>query len=258
MDADTTVTPYKLSIFGSCVSRDILNHGQTDLFQLKTYIARQTVISSISAPCSPEVEEESINLTSAFQRRMVLSDTQKTAFTKFSNDNSEYLIIDLIDERLGMINFRNSVVTNSMELVGSGLLTGSEAKAKYRRNIFNVYTTDFKPIEPMFKEFCERIKQIYPQKKIIIHIADAKTKYRSTDGKIKKFPKEQIKKSHTFNRMYSTMYGLLVKYLPDANIIDICHNYYASESHHWGLNIIHYEDEYYQQASRELIKIIKK
>ncbi len=254
---DMSEQTYNLSIFGSCVSRDILNHGEPGIIKLKTYIARQTVISSMASPCSPVLHEEDIRLDSSFQRRMVLADTTKTAFSQFENDGSDYLLIDMIDERLGMIYWGGTVVTNSLELVNSGLLDGKEKKVKYFKSLLGEYFADKKPIANKFEAFCQRVSEIYNQKNIIIHVAQAKTKYLSADGSIKSFDKDNNKKSDNLNRMYSAMYELLIKNIPNAKIIDICGDYLASENHRWGLNNIHYEDAYYELAFKKLINLIQ-
>ena len=111
-----------VSIFGSCVSRDMIESGLTSgaEIQLKTYIARQSVISSVSPPLV--FDEDTIKLSSAFQKRMVIDDLKKKAFDLFSSDGSDYLIVDFIDERFNLASIDNSFVTCSTELLNSSFL----------------------------------------------------------------------------------------------------------------------------------------
>lgn len=254
---ENKIKPCKISIFGSCVSRDIFNYDTEGLLDLKTYIARQTIVSSVSPPYNIQSEEQ-IKLTSAFQRRSVLADIRKSAFSLFKNDRSEYLIIDLIDERLGMVNWENTMLTRSSELVNSGLLDGTEKVVRYTSDANGMYYADGKPIIQMFEEFCKRICEIYPQENIIIHVADSKTKYVGKDGKIKNFPDDRIDKTKKINKMYDAMYSLLDKFLPNATRIDIRNKYNAAEEHRWGLAPVHYEESYYKEVYTILMEILNK
>ncbi|MDO4326572.1 MAG: DUF6270 domain-containing protein, partial [bacterium] len=48
-------SPVPISIFGSCVSRDLLEYNPK-IFNLKTYIARQSIISAVSFPVTYNVD----------------------------------------------------------------------------------------------------------------------------------------------------------------------------------------------------------
>lgn len=249
--------PYKISIFGSCVTRDILNFDAENKFSLKTYIARQSVISSVAPPSNSQITEDDIKLDSAFQRREVLADIQKTAFSQFKNDDSDFLIIDLIDERLGLVNWQDSIITHSAELSNSGLLDGDEHRIRYTTDANGQLLADDESILESFEVFCRRITEIYDQKNIIIHFADAKTKYVDKNGKTVDFPNDRRKNSEIINEIYKAMYDLLAKYLPDAKRIDIRKKYVAAENHRWGLATIHYEEDYYKEAYQLLLNCIE-
>ena len=60
----------RLSIFGSCVTRDILTFDSENRIELKNYIARQSVISAVCPKIG--AEESEIDLYSPVQKRMVL------------------------------------------------------------------------------------------------------------------------------------------------------------------------------------------
>ena len=76
--AGDVLNPIKLSIFGSCTSRDILEYGKRGEFQLEAYVARQSIISSLSKPI--DFNFDKCNLESAFQKRQVVNDFQKNTF----------------------------------------------------------------------------------------------------------------------------------------------------------------------------------
>ena len=167
-----------VSIFGSCVTRDALEfeEDENQRLELKTYIARQSIISSIDKPI--KCCEEDIKLNSPFQRRMVLWDLKKNAFELLSSDNSRYLIIDFIDERLGLCKLNGSVVTCSTEFKKSGvaeLFGGSEPIFINFKD--GEYLFENVSLKQYCKRFCEQLLKIYPEERIIIHRALGVTKY---------------------------------------------------------------------------------
>ena len=81
----------------SCISRDIFEFADSKRFQIEHYFARTSVISSVSKPI--ELKEEEIKLSSPFQRRMVLTDLNKSYWKTIRDGISEYVMIDFIDER---------------------------------------------------------------------------------------------------------------------------------------------------------------
>ena len=103
--SECRVLPSQLpvSIFGSCVTRDALEYDYRHYLKLNSYICRQSMVSSVSAPVICSIED--INLQSKFQRRQVYNDLVKNMYDMLNNDSSRYLIIDLIDERFRLIKY---------------------------------------------------------------------------------------------------------------------------------------------------------
>ncbi|WP_353951827.1 DUF6270 domain-containing protein [Knoellia sp. S7-12] len=112
-------TPLRLGILGSCVSRDMaeLHRECTVAF----YVARQSLISAASPPT--EVPE-TVDLPSAFQRRMVVADLRSEALDLLEDHapDLDVLVIDLVDERLGVVPLaEGAFATDSQELKESGV-----------------------------------------------------------------------------------------------------------------------------------------
>lgn len=106
-----------ISIYGSCVTRDILEFETKKRLDLRSYFARQSIVSAVSSPVKCKLEE--INLASSFQKKQVYYDLSKTCFQELSHDGSDFLIIDLIDERFSLLEYQNSIITKSTYLVES-------------------------------------------------------------------------------------------------------------------------------------------
>lgn len=104
----------KICIFGSCVSRDIIEYDMKNNFELIDYYAR----SSFASLASSAMIEQSVldNIQSSFQKRMVLRDMDKSFIRKLKKNDFDCLLIDFIDDRFHFYKIsKNSVVTVSNE-----------------------------------------------------------------------------------------------------------------------------------------------
>ena len=70
----------KVNIFGSCVTRDLLEYDRKKIFSIGEYIARQSVISFLSVPIN--LNEQNIQLESDFQKKQLISDLSKNGFQR--------------------------------------------------------------------------------------------------------------------------------------------------------------------------------
>lgn len=111
----------RLLIHGSCVSRDTLPFLGAG-FELAGYTARQSMISSMSAPLELPGPPR---LDSPFQARLVRDDftSSMAATLRHSAHDVDVLVVDLVDERLGVMAVPGGgYLTRSQELLDSGLL----------------------------------------------------------------------------------------------------------------------------------------
>lgn len=129
--------PKNVMIYGSCVSRDAfaeLGAGYT----LLGYVARQSMISALSRP-TDLLEGDALG--SAFQNRSLAGDLKSNLLPmlrRYAAD-IDVLVIDLTDERLGVIRLPDgSFVTRSAELGSSGRL----AKVRGTRRNIDAATQD--------------------------------------------------------------------------------------------------------------------
>ena len=245
----------KISIFGSCVSRDIFEYDKLGQLELKTYVARQSVLSSVAKPIN--IDDTNINLNSQFQKRMVLTDLRKTAFDEFAHDESKYLLIDLIDDRFSIAEYKNSLCTFSNEFSNgmTDILCNINLKPKLlkRGKLF----LDKAPVDDMIDEFCKRISKIYDPEHIILHKALMVDKYIALDGRIKDFSSNYLKNNKKLNTILNYMYLRIEQNLPGIHIIDEMYDTHACENHKWGLAPMHYEEKYYYRVLNKILKILK-
>ena len=116
----------RVLIYGSCVSRDtfeFLPEGH----RLLTYVARQSAIS-VGSPV-PGLQARLTDLPSAFQNRMVASDVRGDLLDVAERlaPQVDVLLLDLIDERGGVIAIGGGHVTKLAEMWSAGGRTATRA-----------------------------------------------------------------------------------------------------------------------------------
>lgn len=105
------IAPTRVFLYGSCVSRDTVQSAPLGTFDLISYVARQSIISAFGpVNLAPESQDRP---DSAFQRRMLTWDA-RSAFPRLlvaAKDRIDLLLLDLTDERLGVIEGPNGGIT---------------------------------------------------------------------------------------------------------------------------------------------------
>lgn len=247
-----------VSIFGSCVSRDLLEYDAARNVKLDLYFARQSIVSAVSAEVPINFEE--INLQSNFQKRQIFFDFNKTAFQKLQESMSDYLFLDLVDERFSLVKIRNSYVTGSATLFESGVVAEGaptvdkeEYVDEYGNNSYRVEGID---IRVYMDRFCDRILERYKSEKIILHVVRGAEYYYDANGNIQKFEPNTAGYFKRLNRMWSFMYDYLYQKLNGCIHVDISSGYLADEKHVWGLSPIHFQREYYERVLEEINRLI--
>lgn len=113
-------------IWGSCVSRDP--------FELVTdvgivgYRARSSLGSAFAdRPAGWEDHIDTAQLSSPFQRRMVMADVTKSLREDLDEARYDALVLDFVDDRMSTVELGGSVVTDSPELAATGFTAPAEA-----------------------------------------------------------------------------------------------------------------------------------
>jgi hypothetical protein len=115
-------------IWGSCVSRDTFGF-LPDEYELLGYVARQSWISVENSAHGVTIGD----LASDFQRRMTEGDVEGDALRRIHSktDEIDLLLLDLCDERLGIVEFDDeTVVTRSVEKIGNGSQAALDARGR--------------------------------------------------------------------------------------------------------------------------------
>ncbi len=247
-----------INIFGSCVSRDLFNFDLENKFQVKTYIARQSIVSAVSNPL--ECDIKNIDLKSKFQKIAVYDDFRKNAFQKLKNEKSDYIIIDLIDERFKLLEYKEkgvkSILTYSVCLQESHYVNELKfLERKRRRWGGKNYSINGKSLKKYIVAFMDKILEIYNPENIILHRVKMSNYYIDKNKFIQKFNRNHLNNNKNVNELLDYMYDCIEEYVKNINVINISSDYCADENNKWGLAPMHYQKEYYQEVLKELMRL---
>ena len=243
-----------VTILGSCCSRDIFEYLDKASFEINLYIARTKLVSQLSEPLSPV---DGINLSSAFQRRLVYNDLEKTQWKDLQKSSGDCCVIDYIDERFKLLKIQTDTlttyITKSNELISSRFLTGKEYQEfqyEFKNNKWWIETVD---LDTYLDQFLENILELYKNKKIVLHKAYLQDAYIKENGSFEKFSPAVINNNHQINFLLNYLYNYTEHYIQKNQrkvyVIDLRSKYLASETHKWGLAAMHYQEDYYREAA---------
>lgn len=237
----TNFQPLNTLIYGSCVSRD-LARVDNERFSAGHYTARQ---SWISAYAEPRPAPETLKLSSAFQQRMIEGDFRSTGgrvLTSTRPDTYDVILLDLIDERLGVLPYEGSWITLSNEL-------------KKSKAIPNSILDEFVPFgsDQHFDMWSVTAQQVrrdldpYMEKTFVIAANFAAATFEGS--KLEPFRGEPAEVwNERFARYYETLWGLGFTMIEHPQELVL-----ASETHLWGATPFHYVDEAYMAFGDKIL-----
>ena len=234
-------------IFGSCVSRDILNFDTEEHITLVDYYAR----SSFASAFHPKIilDSYSNHLASAFQRRIVHADLVKDFSYALTNLSFDNLLIDLIDERFDLFVFHSGqICTLSNELIASGF----EYKHDLGRKVKSGSEEFFLLWEQGWIRFVQILQELGKLDTIRINKVYWAEKTMEGMDFLPHYSAQQIKEA---NQFLDRLYTRISLDLPDSQFLHFEKSLMlGTTEHRWGLSPFHYIDDYYMQAAKYLIK----
>ena len=239
-----------IAIFGSCVTRDLFEDG-TLRPALAHYASRSSVISVVAGRVP--LREDELRLDSAYQRRAVLADFNKTLFTDLAAVRPDWVVIDLLDERFNLLRTNGSFVTESSAFSSSGLA----ASDRFAFSTVRRLTGDAEDLfDVAAKSFVERLTKIVRPERVILHRGLWLTQLRR-GGTIEEFPEPRLTYARRNNESLTHQYDVLAGCLggsahvmgPDVD------RHLADADHKWALEPFHYECAYNQEAVAKLREI---
>ncbi len=241
----------RILIYGSCVTRDIFRLFSEN-FELVDYYARSSLVSLMSE-LVPIIEDD-IGLDSAFQRRMVAQDFNKTLLSRLKNQDYDFLLMDFIDERMSIIELPDGrYVTWSNELANSHYLDlhNIEHSTIARRELdLDIWTA-------ALDKYLNYVLDFLPPEKIILIKGMWAAQYVSKDGEIVNFTTPFTQNYIRWqNRNLEKYYQKINTALGENQLIASPDRLIADENHQWGLSPFNYIPTWYEDVYTQLLEKI--
>ncbi len=239
-------SPARILIFGSCVSRDILNYPEAKAqFVLVDYYARSSIASlgagSIKMPSTVQ------NISSKFQRRMVERDIRKDFLNDLVRLQFDVLLIDLIDERFSLyVEPEGQACTLSSELLCSGFLkdagtvsrisSGSEEFWRLWEVGWSILVNKLKDLGVLDRL---RVNQVFWGSQT------------ENGGNFE--PHYSSRRIDQANQFLDRLYQRIAVDIPSGQFLRFDQGLMTgSIAHKWGISPFHYVDAYYHAATQQL------
>ena len=231
----------RVFIFGSCVSRDLLAF-HPELGELTGYIARQSWLSADHPWPLPDYPD---GLDSEFRQRQLHGDFAGNAFAavREATERGDYLLIDLVDERLGIYtNLAAQGVTASQELKESAWYPQVQEQG--------LYTAFGEPEH--YEEWKAAAARLYammsgngtPGNTVIVA-----PNFASQDDEGRDVKESLGRSSAAWNQAYAPYYaGARDLGFEVLRIVDVR----ADSQHQWGAAPFHYTPEVYAEIARRI------
>ena len=243
----------KILIFGSCVTRDAFTFDKSNEFKLDRYFARTSLATAFNS--EPIEDNYTMQLTSAFQKKIVNAELKKEFKEYFLLGKYDYLVIDFIDDRYNLFKFKNGCKTLlSAELKNTDFFD----KNQHNGEIIPGFSEEwFEEWKKGCLEFIKLAKENNLLNKIILN----KVYWTAFLNQNEQFYNiEQVNKA---NKFLDKQYDFIEKFIGENNTIVYSKSLlFANKKHIWGLSPFHYVDELYlsmllQLKDSNFRKIIK-
>ncbi|KGN35686.1 hypothetical protein N803_06345 [Knoellia subterranea KCTC 19937] len=224
-------------IYGSCVSRDTFEFLPED-WRLLTYVARQSAIS-VGSPVHG-LQKQLNTLPSAFQNRMVGGDVRGDflAVAERLAPEIEVLLMDLVDERGGVIEVGDGFVTKLAEIWSAGgreTLRGHRHVALGSEEHFDLWT-------PAIRRVADRLQELNLFDRTVV----LRTPWADQldDGGAVPVPDwmtPPVEANTIYARYFDVLsrLGFTIVELPEDLAL-------SSRDHKWGPSPFHYTDDAYR------------
>lgn len=237
-------------IYGSCVTRDIFNLPESRGFKVHEYYAR----SSMASLCGRPFSDDRVlgKIASPFQRRMVERDFEKSLpLAVEAIQESDIVIIDLIDERFDLIELLDGRVFTNSGIIGEYKLLEDPSFSGYRviKNGSPEHREMWLKGMHAFVHFviengkldCTYVNKAYWANKFD---GETSTKYPYGPGLVS-----------GANKDLDWMYGHLEKLIGKNKFFDLPTDLFvADEKHRWGVSPFHFSEKYYRVALSQMIR----
>lgn len=242
------MSAYTITVFGSCISRDVFNYIDKNIMVVKTNIQRNAIKSIWSDALPQYLIADAPNNTS-WANRMLRISCLKHFTDVIRSEPSDYIMLDLYEERLPIynINIENKTILLPKYGATEWLVEHFKFGDIKTLNCWD-FSDDF--LIKNVKTTIDFLLQFYKQEQIIINEAYLLKEFIDDDLSIGFMPNHGY--IDKINLHLEKMYAILKSFLPEAHIIKMPTNTLAEKYHIWGLANVHAERSFYEYVAESV------
>lgn len=236
----------RVAILGSCVTRDLFEFQQStlDAFEICFYMARSSVISWMAPPCFDPLLTIDAN---TFEGKRSQWDKQKLHWRLLEQSRPDIVIVDFIDERIGIIQHQNSLMS------ASGPLLKAFERKHITHDIKRPWAAETQQLRAWaLPAFLDKVASICPN--IFIHKAIWAHQYKSGQT-LQSFKGGEFERLIELNNsvidpMLVTLEG---SFTAVEQIGGLEAGLIAGGDHKWAFCPYHYDSTYYKTVAKQLL-----
>ena len=246
-----------VNIVGSCICRDVFSFDQNSDFKVNKFFQCSSPysIASEEFPDELKINDAELRNKSKWIRSCVCADVNKTIFKSFSENASDYLIIDLCHVRYEIceLYFKRK----KYYFTRSQFYTENETELKAHKysglkiKIIDRYKISKSEWVKVIKNYVHIMTANYLPEKIIVLENFCGKEYVACNGERYSYAEPDDDK---LNGLLSELYGMLKKELPSAHYIAspmlLC-----DEQNKWGKGHLHFVNSFYKYMLAQIKKI---
>lgn len=242
----------KIDVLGSCVSRDTLEIAKNEgICTVGHYVGLTSQIALTlqmlkgdEKGCLPIEELRSMGkeYKSDSESRSISLTSQKKIFDYLKESSGDYLILDVIDCRLDILNYKG----NQYISFNNFLFKNNIDKKLEGASIIHPEDIDEETLNVCINLLCSEILKIYQAEKIIFYQYIPATEFVNKNNFFDKFGNEYRFLELYRNGFMMKIYSKVEEKLKGCHVINVPDYVYADQQQKWGLYPFHYDDVCYK------------
>lgn len=237
-----------VDIWGSSVSRESVNCSRA---HIGTYICKQPAILAFDKPVDVSLPEGTGAFNGSRWRRRILQDALvRSGDADLAGSDSDWAVVDLSDLICRMTEYHGALFETDDFIRRTDFYKGIQDEC---RECWLFERRDMKSCAESIMRFGEMLKKKYGAHIILIK-SEPKDSYIDLDHRLRKL---ETDKMFMIKKRFISLCEERFACVTGCYVIDISRKFYASDSFPLGgVDIIHYEDEFYRQAGAYISEII--
>lgn len=211
-----------------------------------------SLISIMANPFTLDVDK--LDDVSDYNKQFIVNDFEKNFFELLEQTKPDYLIVDLYADAC-----RDAIKIDEETFVSASLAL---RQSKYFKNfveyeVITHHNNDqyFELWTKYMSKFTEKIKEYFPEERIILNMGGFTYRYKDTDGYIKNFPREHVIQRN--NYFWDKLNATFMQNIPGCKVMNLRDTpYIGQHDHPFGNTFSHYQSGYYKEFMNRLNKMV--